>query len=101
MPSAPSSSFPLTTIFINKTAASPRRVRPFVSPAVFPSLALPSAGSRGPGPHPVLRNPPPTTSRGVYHRGSERSGERQPAARLSHHPPPRPVSPLRSPLPPH
>src|SRR3989440_3106386 len=29
--------------------------------AVFPSPALPGAGSRGPGPHPVLRNPPPTT----------------------------------------
>src|SRR6185369_10337908 len=31
--------------------------------AVFPSLELPRSGSRGPGPHPVLRNPPPTTSR--------------------------------------
>src|SRR4026209_1497626 len=30
--------------------------------AVFPSLELPRSGSRGPGPHPVLRNPPPTTS---------------------------------------
>src|SRR5262245_58149300 len=95
-PSATSRSFPLTTIFINKTAASPRRVRPFLSPAVFPSLALPSAGSRGPGPHPVLRNPPPTTSRGVYHRGSGRSGERQLAAGLGHHPRQRAVYPLRS-----
>src|SRR6185295_1661123 len=29
--------------------------------AAFPSLELPSAGSRGPGPHPVLRRPPPAT----------------------------------------
>src|SRR5213078_1802938 len=51
----------------NKTAA-PRRVRPYRhSRAVFPSPALPGAGSRGPGPHPVLRNPPPTTTLGVYH----------------------------------
>src|SRR5262245_6765472 len=37
--------------------------------AVFPSPALSGSGSRGPGPHPVLRNPPPTTTRGVYTRG--------------------------------
>src|SRR5215468_160887 len=32
----------------------------------FPSLELPSAGSRGPGPHPVLRRPPPATQVGLY-----------------------------------
>src|SRR5205085_7515888 len=32
------------------------------SAAVFPSPALPGSGSRGPGPHPVLRIPPPTTT---------------------------------------
>src|SRR5713101_404515 len=34
-----------------------------VSAVVFPSLGLSRSGSRGPGPHPVLRIPPPTTSR--------------------------------------
>src|SRR4051794_19134930 len=29
---------------------------------MFPSPALPGSGSRGPGPHPVLRIPPPTTT---------------------------------------
>src|SRR5437773_10775000 len=35
---------------------------------MFPSPALPGSGSRGPGPHPVLRNPPPTTPGRVYTR---------------------------------
>src|SRR5262249_15590241 len=39
-----------------------------VSGAVFPSLGLSRSGSRGPRPHPVLRNPPPTTTIAVYHR---------------------------------
>src|SRR5262245_47871886 len=34
---------------------------------VFPSLALPRSGSRGPGPHPVLRNPPPTANARSIH----------------------------------
>src|SRR5919106_5755245 len=37
--------------------------------AVFPSLELPRAGSRGPGPHPVLRNPPPTATTRSIPRG--------------------------------
>src|SRR4029434_2840247 len=42
---------------------APSRVRPLdLRFAVFPSLELPRTGSRGPGPHPVLRIPPPTTS---------------------------------------
>ena len=40
--------------------------RPVEASAVFPSPALPGAGSRGPGPHPVLRNPPPTTVHWQY-----------------------------------
>src|SRR5207245_7264217 len=49
-----------TEIFISKNGRAPSRVRPLVV-VVFPSLELPSAGSRGPGPQPVLRKPPPTT----------------------------------------
>src|SRR5262245_15357036 len=51
----------------NKTTA-PTKAGAAVSAAVFPSLGLSRSGSRGPGPHPVLRNPPPTTTIGVYHR---------------------------------
>src|SRR5260370_33665969 len=32
----------------------------------LPSPECPSAGSRGPGPHPVLRNPPPARRSGLY-----------------------------------
>src|SRR5713226_5497922 len=38
----------------------------FVPSVAFPSLELPSAGSRGPGPHPVLRKPPPATTARLY-----------------------------------
>src|SRR5256885_11733596 len=58
IPSATSMSLPFTEIFISKNGRAPSRVRPLVV-VVFPSLELPSAGSRGPGPHPVLRKPPP------------------------------------------
>src|SRR5438445_11780014 len=50
--------------------------------AVFPSLELPRSGSRGPGPHPVLRNPPPTTTIGVYHRRSSHDGHTSDVAGL-------------------
>src|SRR5213593_286959 len=61
-PSATSISRPFTVIFIEtKTAAPPVEGAAACVRAVFPSPALPGSGSRGPGPHPVLRNPPPTT----------------------------------------
>src|SRR5262245_17848755 len=49
---------------------------------VFPSLELPRAGSRGPGPHPVLRNPPPTAN-GVSIPGPGGSVERGPSLSLA------------------
>src|SRR6266446_2072077 len=55
---------------------APSRVRPLV--VVFPSLELPRAGSRGPGPHPVLRNPPPTTSNREYTTATPPRGRRRP-----------------------
>src|SRR5882762_9342086 len=67
-PSATSISRPLTVIFIEtKTAAPPVEGAAASVRAVFPSPALPGSGSRGPGPHPVLRIPPPTTTGGSIH----------------------------------
>src|SRR3989441_3388683 len=60
-PSATSMSLPFTTILINDKRPLPFWVRPpILRLTVFPSPALSGSGSRGPGPHPVLRNPPPT-----------------------------------------
>src|SRR5437763_12749918 len=86
-PSATSCSLPFTTIFISKTAAplgGAAAIRQAL--AVFPSLELSRAGSRGPGPHPVLRNPPPTATLGVYHRTISPLASRRAAAQLA--PPP-------------
>src|ERR1051326_2915283 len=67
MPASTVFGCPFTTMFTNTNGRSPRRVRPLDSPlTVFPSSALPESGSRGPGPHPVLRNPPPTANEGEY-----------------------------------
>src|SRR5438445_4218816 len=61
-----------------KTAHLSRKGCGPVMPRVaFPSLELPSAGSRGPGPHPVLRKPPPATIRIIPQR---RAGARAPPA---------------------
>src|SRR5690349_7147557 len=66
-PAGSSIGLPLTVMVMKKPHAFPRkgcgRMMPLVA---FPSLELPSAGSRGPGPHPVLRKPPPATRSGLY-----------------------------------
>src|SRR5437867_540429 len=68
---------PFTTI---RTASSPRPTknrteepgavrrpaRPSTTHAAFPSLELPSAGSRGPRPGRVLSGPPPAASQVLY-----------------------------------
>src|SRR5207247_68496 len=46
--------------------AAPLKGAAVIRHVVFPSPALPGSGSRGPGPHPVLRNPPPTTNETEY-----------------------------------
>src|SRR5206468_11020405 len=56
--------FTLTTIKENRTSNGCGRW--MLGRDAFPSLELPSAGSRGPGPHPVLRKPPPAAHYGLY-----------------------------------
>src|ERR1044071_1409014 len=78
-PSGSCISLPLTLTTI-KNRTSTGAVGRDSGPAVaFPSLELPSAGSRGPGPHPVLRRPPPAPRVELYpsvELASQRSGVR-------------------------
>src|SRR5690349_21550005 len=91
-PSATSRSLPLTTIFINKTAASPRWVRPFYgSPCSlrwnYPVQVRGVPGrTRFSGNLPPRRQPEYTTA----------SDERELASRLGHHPRQRALDPLGS-----
>src|SRR6187401_1809591 len=59
---------PFTVTVMKKTARLSRKgaVQCRCLRVTFPSLELPSAGSRGPGPHPVLRKPPPATRSELY-----------------------------------
>src|SRR5207249_10765117 len=66
-PGSTSIGLPLTLIVTDTNGRSPRAGAAVIpSAAVFPSPALSGSGSRGPGPHPVLRNPPPTTDEVEY-----------------------------------
>src|SRR5712692_7202869 len=66
-PSGSSMGSPFTSTRIkNRTPSGAVEKDGLVLPVAFPSLELPSAGSRGPGPHPVLRKPPPATTAGLY-----------------------------------
>src|SRR6266536_6676492 len=67
-PSGSSIGLPLTMTFMEKTkphlgGCGGRRP---VSRVAFPSLELSRSGSRGPGPHPVLRKPPPAPHASLY-----------------------------------
>src|SRR4030095_9760803 len=68
MPAGNSIGLPFTVTVMKKTAHLSRKgaVQCRCLRVAFPSLELPSAGSRGPGPHPVLRKPPPATRSGLY-----------------------------------
>src|SRR5215813_7028323 len=90
-PSATSRSLPLTTIFINKTAASLRRVRPFSSPCSlrwnYPDQVRGVPGrTRFSGILPPRRQAEYTTA----------SDERELASGLGHHPWQRALDPLGS-----
>src|SRR5215472_2436272 len=65
-PSGSSTSLPLTLTTIKKPHLVGCGSSTLKSRVAFPSLELPSAGSRGPGPHPVLRGPPPAPRAGLY-----------------------------------
>src|SRR5207253_477352 len=66
-PSDSSMGSPFTSTRIKNRTSSGAVEKPgFVLSVAFPSLELPSAGSRGPGPHPVLRKPPPAMTAGLY-----------------------------------
>src|SRR4030095_15243186 len=65
-PSGSCISLPLTLTTIKNrtsTGAVGRRSGPAVT---FPALEFPRAGWRGPGPHPVLRRPPPAPRVELY-----------------------------------
>src|SRR5262245_14048680 len=70
-PSATSIDWPLTVIRINENDRPRQGAAVTPSHAMFPSLGLSRSGSRGPGPHPVLRNPPPTANTGEYITGAD------------------------------
>src|SRR5689334_17158583 len=65
-PAGSSIGLPLTVTIMKKPHAFRRGCGLVVLRVAFPSLELPSAGSRGPGPHPVLRKPPPAMRSGLY-----------------------------------
>src|SRR6185295_14707385 len=65
-PGGSSIGLPLTVTIMKKPHAFREGCGLVVLRVAFPSLELPSAGSRGPGPHPVLRKPPPATRSGLY-----------------------------------
>src|SRR5215467_3035496 len=65
-PSGSSTSLPLTLTTIKKPHLVGCGSSTLEFRVAFPSLELPSAGSRGPGPHPVLRRPPPAPRAGLY-----------------------------------
>src|SRR5215510_8155477 len=70
VPRGTSIDLPLTLIVIDTNGRAPSMGAAVWIDVVtvFPSLELPRAGSRGPGPHPVLRNPPPTANEVKYTR---------------------------------
>src|SRR5262245_47108879 len=70
VPGGTSIGLPLTLIMIDTNGRAPSMGAAVWIDVVtvFPSLELPRAGSRGPGPHPVLRNPPPTANEVEYTR---------------------------------
>src|SRR5215510_3356053 len=70
VPGGTSIGLPLTLIVIDTNGRAPSMGAAVWIDVVtvFPSLELPRAGSRGPGPHPVLRNPPPTANEVEYTR---------------------------------
>src|SRR5690242_1424762 len=65
-PGGSSIGLPLTVTIMKKPHAFRGGCGLVVLRVAFPSLELPSAGSRGPGPHPVLRKPPPAMRSGLY-----------------------------------
>src|SRR6185437_2491741 len=65
-PGGSSIGLPLTVTIMKKPHAFREGCGLVVLRVAFPSLELPSAGSRGPVPHPVLRKPPPATRSGLY-----------------------------------
>src|SRR5215475_2662649 len=73
-PSATSRSLPLTTIFINKTAASPRRVRPLSLPPCSLRWHYPVQVRGVPGRTRFSGILPPRRQAGVYHREKRGAG---------------------------